>query len=89
MKKPHIEIRTKENTSGIFTEIVIDGHILRGVRSWELSSNGNNAMPTLTLDLNALDLTVDGEFVTRQKGYEEIEINFKHEVEGEQSPSLG
>ena len=43
---------------------------------------GFNKIPTLTLDLNALDITADGEWLVRQEGYGEIGITFK-EKEGE------
>ena len=80
--RPKIEIKTKKDSSGVFTEIFVDGHKLRGVRSFELKGNGYNRIPTLTLDLNALNLTVDGEFITCQQGYGEIKIDINHE-EGE------
>lgn len=82
-KAPKIEIKTKEGTSGVFTEIYVDGHKLRGVRRAVLACEGGfNKIPTLTLDLNALDITADGEWLVRQEGYGEIGITFK-EKEGE------
>ena len=81
--RPKIEIKTKEGTSGVFTEIYVDGHKLRGVRRAVLTCEGGfNKIPTLTLDLNALDITADGEWLVRQEGYGEIGITFK-EKEGE------
>lgn len=81
--KSKIEIKTKKGTSGVFTEIFVDGRKLRGVRRAVLVLEGGfNKIPTLTLDLNALDISVDGEFLTRQEGYGEIGIRFK-EQEGE------
>ncbi len=77
MGKPRIEIKTKEGTNGVFTEVYVDGNKLRGVRSWCLKHDGYNTVPTLTVDLNALDLCVDGEFLLMQKGYEEIDVRFK------------
>lgn len=72
-RNPKIEIKSVD---GVFTEIYIDGHKLRGVRSWHLRHDGYGTAPTLTVDLNALDLSVDGKFLLKQKGYGEIDISF-------------
>ena len=53
---PKIEIRQANGESGVFTEILIDGHKLTGVRKFELKQNVGDDVPTLTVDLNALDL---------------------------------
>lgn len=53
-----IEIRQSENERGIFTEILIDGHKIDGVRSYELKQKAGGA-PILTVDLNAFDIATD------------------------------
>lgn len=53
-----IEIRQVDGESGIFTEILIDGHKINGVRSYELKQKGAG-IPILTIDLNAFDITTD------------------------------
>ena len=54
----------------------------RGALYSKALEGGFNKIPTLTLDLNALDITADGEWLVRQEGYGEIGITFK-EKEGE------
>lgn len=68
-----IEIKS---TDGTLTELYIDGHLVRGVRRllFEKSSRG---MPVLTVDLNALNISIDTPAVIEQEGYGEMEINFK------------
>lgn len=56
-KHPHIEIKT--GISGAFTEIFIDGHKIPGVRSYKLEHGAGKSLPILTVDLNALNLSVD------------------------------
>ena len=70
-----IEIKT----NGAKTEIFVDGHKLNGVRSYRLEHGVGNRVPTLTLDLNALNLSVDGEMLLRQEGFGNINIEFKDE----------
>lgn len=74
-----IEIRQVDGEKGIFTEILIDGHKIDGVRSFTLKQGVGDDIPTLTLDLNALDLATDMKMLRiRQEGLGEIEsINFK------------
>ncbi len=76
-ENPKIEIKTKEGESNSRTELYIDGKKLNGVRSYRLEQRAGNSIPVLTVDLNALNLSVDGEFVLRQEGYGEIEIGFR------------
>lgn len=52
-----IEIRQVEGEK-IFTEILIDGHKIDGVRDYELKQN-RAGLPVLTVDLNAFDITTD------------------------------
>lgn len=74
MDNPKIQIVTKEiNGSPIYTEISIDGHILKGVRSWELKQGVGNSIPTLTIDLNALNLQTDVAVILKQAGIGNIE----------------
>lgn len=79
MKASKIEIRQVDGEKGIFTEILIDGHKLEGVRSFELKQEVGNSMPTLSIDLNALNLSTDLKLLqVNQKGIGEIEsIKFK------------
>ena len=68
-----IEIKT----NGAFSEIYVDGHQLKGVRSFKLEHGVGNQLPLLTVDLNALNLSIDGEMLLRQEGYGNINIEFK------------
>ena len=68
-----IEIKT----NGAFSEIYVDGHQLKGVRSFKLEHGVGNQLPVLTVDLNALDFSIDGEMLLRQEGYGNINIEFK------------
>lgn len=79
MKTPKIEIRQVDGEKGIFTEILIDGHKLEGVRSFELKQGAGNSVPILSIDLNALNLSTDLQMLqVNQKGIGEIEgIKFK------------
>ena len=74
-----IEIRQVDGQEGIFTEILIDGHKIDGVRSFMLKQGVGDDVPTITLDLNALELATDMKMLRiRQEGLGEIEsINFK------------
>lgn len=57
-KHPKIEITTSKS-GGAFTEIFVDGHKIPGVRSHKIEHGAGNFLPTLTLDLNAFNLSVD------------------------------
>lgn len=74
-----IEIRQANGLHGLFTEVLIDGHKINGVRRFDLKQEVGNSVPTLTLDLNALDLAVDlSVLIMKQEGIGEIEeIKFK------------
>lgn len=74
-----IEIRQVDGEKGIFTEILIDGHKIDGVRSFTLKQGVGDDVPTLTLDLNALELATDMKMLRiRQEGLGDIEnITFK------------
>lgn len=73
-----IEIRQLEKEHGIFTEILIDGHKIDGVRGYELKQK-SGMMPILTIDLNAFDLATDLKYLSiNQDTVGEIEsIKFK------------
>lgn len=75
-----IEIRQVDGERGIFTEILIDGHKIDGVRRFNLKQEVGNSVPTLTLDLNVLDFSIDIKMLKiRQRGQGEIEsIKFKN-----------
>lgn len=69
MKASKIEIHQVEQEQGVFTEILVDGHRLEGVRSFELKQEVGNSMPTLSIDLNALNLSTDLKLLqVNQKG---------------------
>lgn len=53
-----VEIRQVDGEKGIFTEILIDGHKIDGVRSYELKQKAGES-PILILDLNAFDISTD------------------------------
>lgn len=84
MKASKIEIRQVDGEKGIFTEILVDGHKLEGVRSFELKQGVGNSVPILSIDLNALNLSTDLQTLqVNQKGIGEIEsIKFK----GQETP---
>lgn len=79
MKNSKIEIRQVQGEKGIFTEILIDGHKLNGVRRYELKQGTGDSIPTLTVDLNALELSTDLQMLkVNQDGVGEIEsIRFR------------
>ena len=79
MKTSKIEIRQCNGEKGIFTEILIDGHKIHGVRSFKLEQGVGNSVPVLTIDLNAFDFSTDVQMLKlRQEGQGEIEsIKFK------------
>ena len=79
MKTSKVEIRQVEGEKGIYTEILIDGHKLEGVRSFELKQGIGDCVPILSIDLNALNLSTDLQMLqVNQKGIGEIEgIKFK------------
>lgn len=49
-----------------FTKVFIDGHEIKGIRSWELSHGAGN-VPVLKLDINALNLDVDAKVLKYDK----------------------
>lgn len=63
MSYSKIEIKTKGEAPSVLTEIMIDGHLIKGVRNFELKQSRNDGMPILTLDLNALDISADCEIL--------------------------
>lgn len=79
MGNSKIEIRQCNGEQGIFTEILIDGHKLHGVRRFELKQEVGNDIPILTVDLNALNLSTDLKVIqVNQQGVGQIEnIKFK------------
>lgn len=64
------QVHIKSVGSGARAEVYLDGKRLDSVRSFELTYPPVG-VPTLTLDLNCFDLTVDGEWLTRQKYLDE------------------
>lgn len=51
------KIRLK--TDGIYSQVFIDDHEVKGVRSFTFSAEPN-AIPTVLIELNALDTEVEG-----------------------------
>ena len=75
--KPRIEIKTVNGLSGAFTEIYVDGNKLNGVRRYSLNHCAGE-LPVLTVDLNALDITIDTDGIMVHETLGEIEeIKFK------------
>ena len=78
----HIEIRSVPNNSEngtIFTEMFLDGHKLKGVRSFELKQCAGE-IPVLTVDLNAFDISIDQKVLMYQKSVGNIkDIIFEEE----------
>ena len=67
-----------------FTKISVDGHKVEGVRSYKLEQKCGNSAPTLTLELNALNVSVDGEVLLWSKEMnQEMEITFKEPAEAD------
>lgn len=64
-----------KSTDGTLTEVYIDGHLVRGVRYAKFEKRAGN-MPTLTLDLKALDISIDSPFVLKHDGFDDIDITF-------------
>lgn len=81
VKASKIEIHQCDGEEGVFTEVLIDGHKINGVRCFTLKQGVGDDIPTLTLDLNALNLATDMKVLRiMQEGLGEIEsINFKKE----------
>lgn len=73
-----IEIRSLNREDGsVFSAVYIDRHRVRGVRSYRLERKVGDVMPTLTLDLNALDIAVDQQVLLFADGFGEMDIRFK------------
>lgn len=82
-----IEIRSTNREDGsVFSAVYIDGHRIRGVRSYRLECKAGNTMPTLILDLNALDIAVDQQALLFAEGFGEIDIRFKDMEPSEDGP---
>lgn len=59
-KLQRVEIKRGESSDGRqVTQIYIDGHKLRGVRSFKLEQDTHLDIPVLTLHINALDISID------------------------------
>lgn len=70
------KIEIKSDGTGL-TQIYIDGHKINGVRSYKLEQYATDT-PIFTVDLNALDVSVENGCILRHKGFlEEMEIKFK------------
>ncbi len=84
IKASKIEIRQVDGEKGVFTEILIDGHKLNGVRSYRLEQGVGDSVPTLTVDLNAFDFSTDLKVIKmNQVGYKGIEsITFSEDGDG-------
>ena len=70
----HIEIRA----NGCHATITINGHELKGVRAYELTHTADG-LPVLKLDLNALDITFDANYIRYLSiNGQELDIRYKH-----------
>lgn len=74
----HVEIKSdKENP--VVIHIFIDGHEIKGVRSFKMEYK--EGYPVLTLDLNAFNVSVDSPMVTRSPHFSgDMEIKFKETI---------
>lgn len=59
MSHSKIEIKTKGEAPSILTEVFIGGKKIKGVRSIRYEGNYMSQIPTVTLELNALDVSID------------------------------
>ncbi len=60
MKHPTIEIKRGNSNGGRqVTQIFVDGHPIHGVRSFKLEQDTSLEIPVLTLEINALDISID------------------------------
>lgn len=48
------------------------------MRSFRFQQKVGNSIPVLTLDLNALETTVDGFAITKADGFGEMKIKFEY-----------
>lgn len=55
-----IEIKSKGKTPTVLTEVLIDGKPIKGIRSLKFQVYPNS-VPILTLEVNALDVSIDSE----------------------------
>lgn len=77
-----IVIKSLDNKNGsAFSEVYIDGHKIEGVRSYKLVQKVGDRAPRLILDLNALDLRVDGTILTYAKGMGAIRVEILRDDE--------
>ena len=70
----HLEIKV----NGSQASILVDGHELKGVRAFKLEHTANG-LPIPVLDISALDVTFDTQFVKYQSiDGQELDIRYKH-----------
>lgn len=74
-----IEIKTMGEPPSVFTQVTIDGHPIHGVRAISYGNDIEEKIPIVSLDLNALDVSVDSVInkVDMKRGGEIAEIKFK------------
>lgn len=82
-----IQIKPKYEGGSIFTELYIDGHKIRGVRSVKFEQRAGNALPVLTIELNALNTSIDQEALIFMEGFGEVKISFKDNEVSEEPPT--
>lgn len=74
-----VEITTRKDIGGMFTQVAVDGHVIPHVRGYKLEHVAGKP-PVLSLDLNCLDLYIDEPMALRHKGLDEnIEVRIKRE----------
>lgn len=75
MEKNYSKVEIRQKKEGTpFTEVFIDGHKIRGVRGYKLEHSSAGSVPTLTIDLNALDVSVENELLLLNPAYGEFKI---------------
>lgn len=73
VKNSRVEIRSID---AMYTEIFVNGHKLRGVRSYKMEHHAGT-FPKLTLEMNAWNFSIDENALLFAEGIGEIEIKVK------------
>ena len=88
MSFSRIEIKSKETggNGSVFTEVLLDGKQIRGVKGIRFENSVNNRLPIVTIDLAGLDVSIDSTlFKLRHEGFGAIKsIEFEEEQPIEQ-----
>ncbi len=74
-----VEITTRKDISGMFTQVAVDGHVIPEIRGYKLEHVAGKP-PVLSLDLIYCDLYIDEPMVIHHMGSDKnIEVRVKHE----------